>query len=221
MNIYRELLYNNIEGFLSNAFPVIRAIYSDANWHAMVRDFFARHKSRSPYFLDIAQEFLDYLQHEREPRAQDPAGLLELAHYEWAELALSVADETIDISHIDPNGDLLDGHPVISDLAWPLVYHFPVHEMGPDNLPEAAPAQPTYLVVYRNRNDEIRFIALNPVTARLLDLLLQDETLTGRQAIERIIDEMEHGNPGVVMQGGSEALAGLQARGIILGAAIS
>lgn len=221
MNIYRELLYNNIEGFLSNAFPVIRAIDSDANWHAMVRDFFARHKSRSPYFLDIAQEFLDYLQHEREPRAQDPAGLLELAHYEWAELALSVADETIDMSHIDPNGDLLDGHPVISDLAWPLVYHFPVHEMGPDNLPEAAPAQPTYLVVYRNRNDEIRFIALNPVTARLLDLLLQDETLTGRQAIERIIDEMEHGNPGVVMQGGSEALAGLQARGIILGAAIS
>jgi uncharacterized protein len=219
MKIYRELLYNNVEGFLCNGFPVIRSIYSDANWHAMVRDFFARHKSRSPYFLEIAQEFLDYLQHEREPHAEDPAGLLELAHYEWVELALSVADESIDMSHIDPNGDLLDGHPVLSDLAWPLVYSYPVHEMGPDCLPETAPAQPTFLVVYRNRNDDIKFMALNPVTARLLDLLLQDETISGRRAIEQIITEMEHRNPELVLQGGSEALAELQAHGIILGTA--
>jgi hypothetical protein len=219
MKIYRELLYNNIEGFLGNGFPVIRSIYNDTNWHAMVRDFFARHKSRSPYFLDIAQEFLDYLQHEREHHAEDPAGLLELAHYEWVELALAIADETIDISHIDPNGDLLDGHPVLSDLAWPLVYSYPVHEMGPDHLPESAPAQPTYLVVYRNRNDEVKFMALNPVTARLLDLLLQDETMTGRQAIEQIIIETGHIHPEVVMKGGSDALEELRAHGIILGTA--
>jgi uncharacterized protein len=219
MKIYRELLYNNVEGFLGNGFPVIRSIYSDTNWHSMVRDFFARHKSRSPYFLEIAQEFLDYLQHEREPHAEDPPGLLELAHYEWVELALSVADESINMSHIDPNGDLLEGHPVLSDLAWPLVYSYPVHEMGPNYLPETAPAQPTYLVVYRNRNDEIKFMALNTVTARLLDLLLQDETISGRTAIEQIITEMQHSNPEIVLQGGSEALAELQAYGIILGTA--
>jgi uncharacterized protein len=217
MKIYRELLYNNVEGFLSNGFPVIRSIYSDTNWHAMVHEFFARHKSRTPYFLEISQEFLDYLQHEREPRAEDPPGLLELAHYEWAELALSVADESIDMSHIDANGDLLDGHPVLSNLAWPLVYSFPVHTMGPDYLPEMAPDHPTYLIVYRNRNDEVKFMLLNPVTARLLDLLLQDETLNGRQAIERIISETGHSNPELVMQGGSVALSELQARGIILG----
>jgi hypothetical protein len=219
MKIYRELLYNNVEGFLGNGFPVIRSIYSDTNWHSMVRDFFARHKSRSPYFLEIAQEFLDYLQHEREPHAEDPPGLLELAHYEWVELALSVADESINMSHIDPNGDLLEGHPVLSDLAWPLVYSYPVHEMGPNYLPETAPARPTYLVVYRNRNDEIKFMALNTVTARLLDLLLQDETISGRTAIEQIITEMQHSNPEIVLQGGSEALAELQAYGIILGTA--
>ena len=219
MKIYRELLYNNVEGFLGDGFPVIRSIYGDTNWHAMVRDFFARHKSRSPYFLEISQEFLDYLQHEREPHAEDPPGLIELAHYEWVELALSVADESIDLSRIDPNGDLLDGHPLLSSLAWPLVYRFPVHEMGPDSLPETAPAQPTYLIVYRNRSDEVKFMALNPETARLLDLLLQDETMTGRQAIQQIITEMEHSNPDVVLQGGSEALAELQVHGIILGTA--
>lgn len=220
LNIYRELLYNNVEGFISSGFPVIRSIYKDDDWHAMVRDFFARHKSRTPYFLEISQEFLDYLQHEREPRAEDPAGLLELAHYEWVELALSVSDESIDITDIDPNGDLLDGHPVLSALAWPLAYSFPVHKMGPDYLPETAPLQPTYLLVYRNRNDEVKFMALNPVTARLLDLLQQDDTLSGRQAIERIINEIRHNNPDIVMQGGSAALAELQQAGIILGVSI-
>ena len=42
MKIYRELLYNNIEGFISSGFPVIREIYSDENWHKMVRDFFCQ-----------------------------------------------------------------------------------------------------------------------------------------------------------------------------------
>ena len=171
MGIYRELFYNNIEGFIAGGFPVIRSIYSEKNWHKMVREFFAHHKSKTPYFLEISQEFLDYLQNERELQAEDPAGLLELAHYEWVELALHVSDETIDRQSIEPNGNLLEGHPVLSALAWPLAYQFPVHKMCPDYLPEKAPEQPTYLIVYRNRNDEVKFMELNPVTARLINLL--------------------------------------------------
>jgi len=61
MGIYRELFYNNVESFIASGFPVIRKIYNDENWHAMVRDFFARHQSKTPYFLEISQEFIDYL----------------------------------------------------------------------------------------------------------------------------------------------------------------
>jgi len=220
MGIYRDLLYNNIEGFISGGFPVIRSIYSDADWEKMIRDFFANHISKTPYFLEISQEFLAYLQDEREPRAEDPAGLLELAHYEWVELALHVSDETIEMDHIEPNGDLLDGHPVLSTLAWPLAYQFPVHKMGPDYLPEEAPEQPTYLVVYRNRNDEVKFMELNPITARLINLLQEDESLSGRAAIEQITQEMNHPNPEVVHEGGLAALRELQKHGIILGTRI-
>ena len=39
----------------------------------MVRDFVHRHQSLSPYFLEISQEFLRYLEAERIPLAQDPA----------------------------------------------------------------------------------------------------------------------------------------------------
>ena len=217
MGIYRDLLYNNIEGFIASGFPVIREIYSDENWHDMVRDFFSRHKSLSPYFLEISQEFIDYLQNERTPHEEDPAGLIELAHYEWVELALHVSDETIHMDDIDANGDLLAQRPVLSPLAWPLVYQFPVHTMGPDKLPDDIPPQPTYLVVYRNRNDEVHFLETNPVTARLIGLLQENATYTGDDAITDIIKEINHPNPDVVKQGGLNALLELQQYGIILG----
>jgi hypothetical protein len=217
IGIYRDLLYNNVEGFISGSFPVIRSIYSDDNWHRMVRDFFAHHKSHTPYFLEISQEFMSYLQDERKPQPEDPAGLLELAHYEWVELALSVSDETIDMNMIDPNGDLLAAHPVLSPVAWALAYQYPVHRMGPDNLPEQPPEQPTYLVVYRNRNDKVKFMEINPVTARLVNLLQENQTLSGQHALEQITQEMNHPNPDVVIQGGLSALQELQSYGIILG----
>lgn len=217
MGVYRDLLYNNIEGFLSSGFPVIRSIYNDDSWHRMVRDFFANHQSKSPYFLEISQEFLAYLENERKPQPEDPAGLLELAHYEWVELALNVSDETIDMDNTEPNGDLLNEHPVLSPVAWPLEYQFPVHKMGPDNLPIQIPEQPTHLVVYRNRNDEVKFMEIKPVTARLLHLLQENENISGQQALQQIAEEMNHPNPDVVMQGGLSALQELQQHGIILG----
>ncbi|PCI05048.1 MAG: DUF2063 domain-containing protein [Gammaproteobacteria bacterium] len=217
MAIYRDLFYNNIEGFISSGFPIIREIYNDENWHKMVRDFFANHRSQSPYFLEISQEFMAYLENERQPHDEDPAGLLELAHYEWVELALHVSDETIDMDNIDANGNLLTKCPVFSPVAWPLVYQFPVHTMGPDNLPTEAPEQPTYLVVYRNRNDQVRFLEINPVTARLISLLQENPSYTGNDAIKHIAKEMNHPNPEVVHQGGTAALEELQEHGIILG----
>ena len=196
---------------------MIKSIYSHDDWHKMIRDFFARHESSTPYFLEISQEFLAYLENEREPQPEDPGGLKELAHYEWVELALSIADIDIDMNNIEPNADLLQGHPVLSPLAWPLAYQFPVQRMCSDFLPAELPEQMTYLVVYRNRNDEVKFMEINPVTARLLNLLQENQTLTGQQAIEQITEEMQHPNPDVVMQGGLAALQELQGSGIILG----
>jgi hypothetical protein len=217
MKIYRELLYNNIESFISSGFPVIRSIYSDENWHKMVRDFFAQHQSKTPYFLEISQEFIDYLQNERQLQDTDPAGLIELAHYEWVELALHISDESISMEQVDANGDLLKQIPVFSPVAWALTYQFPVHTMGPDNLPTEAPAQASHLVVYRNRNDQVKFLEINPVTARLINLLQENSELTGLDAIKHICEEMQHPNPEVVKQGGLAALQELQQYGIILG----
>lgn len=218
MAIYRELFYNNVENFLSGTFPVLRRLHDDAHWHAMARAFFAAHRSHSPLFLDIPREFLTWLREERTPHPDDRPFLYELAHYEWVELALSIAEESIDRDDVDPDGDLLETPPVLSPLAWHLTYAFPVHRIGPDFQPDAPGTQPTHLVVYRGRDDEVGFLEINPVTKRLLELLEADEGKTGRQLLQRIADEMSHPRPEVVIEGGRGILENLRERAIVAGA---
>jgi hypothetical protein len=217
MEIYRDLFYSNIEGFIAGGFPVLRRLYADADWEFMVRDFFARHENHSPYFVEISQEFLKYLQHEHTPRACDPPFLLELAHYEWVELALSISTAMIDMEGVDPNAELLNGHPLLSPLAWLLIYRWPVHMISREHRPATAPHEPTYLIVYRDRRDEIRFVTINAVTARLLQLLEQLPGLSGMAALQQIAVEMNHPDPAVVINGGRRALEQLKSQGIILG----
>jgi len=217
MAIYRELFYNNVEGFLSNTFPVLRAIYDDSRWHAMVRDYFSHHQSQTPLFLEIPREFLAWLEGTRSTQQGDPPFLYELAHYEWVELALSVSEESCEHENIDPQGDLLAGIPVLSALAWHLSYRFPVHEISPDNQPTRPGDSATHLVVYRDRNDDMGFMLINPVSKRLLELVDADNNESGEQLLNRIAQEMSHPQPGVVVNGGAEILKELAARDIILG----
>lgn len=217
MKIYRELFYNNIEGFIANTYPVLRRILPDDRWHAMMRDYFAQHISHTPLFPEMPREFLKYLEHERIPQPDDPPFLLELAHYEWVELALSLLDEKIDATEIDAQGDLLDGIPVISPLAWALSYRFPVHKIGPDFQPSEAGGMQTHLIVYRDADFDVRFIEINPVTARLLQLFSGEDAVSGRAALQQVAAELNHPQPGIVIQGGMELLNDLRRRQVILG----
>ncbi len=217
MAIYRNLFYNNIEGFLPSGFPVLRKLSSDAGWHRMVRDFFAHHQSRSPYFAEISQEFLKYLQNERVPEPEDPPFLIELAHYEWVELALSVSEDEPDRSAVDAQGDLLAGRPALSPLAWLLSYEYPVHKIGPDFRPDKPGAQPTYLLAYRDAQDTLGFMELNPVTARLVALIEESSERTGRELLDQIARELKHPQPEQVIQGGARTLEQLRKVGVVLG----
>jgi uncharacterized protein len=216
MRIYAELFYNNVQGFLANAFPVLRRITPDKRWHALVRDFFARHESHEPLFHKIAGEFLKYLEKERGAVRGDWPFLRELAHYEWAELALSVADVELTPQLADPNGDLLERAPVVSPLAWSLTYTFPVHRISPEFRPKQPGPQPTHLIVYRNRQDEVKFMEANAVTARLLELM-QRRRAPGRTHLLRIARELKHPEPRAVVAQGAAILAGLRERDIVLG----
>jgi hypothetical protein len=217
MAIYRDLFYNNVEGFIANTFPVLRSLLDDTAWHALVREYFSSHRAQTPYFLEIPREFLAWLESERTPREDDLPFLQELAHYEWVELALSISEENVDPDGIDRDGDLLEAVPLLSPLAWHFTYAYPVHRIAPGNIPDAPGEQTTCLVIHRDRKHEVGFLEINPVTKRLLELVGAANGQTGRQVLEQIAAEMNHPDPAVVIEGGTGILGQLHEKDIIPG----
>lgn len=217
VGIYRDLLYRNVEGFMANAFPVVRRLLDDESWHAMIRHYFATHQARTALFPRMPQEFLQYLAEERDVPCDLPF-LAELAHYEWLEAEVALDTRELGDVTIDPAYGLLDGCPVPNPVLRAHAYRWPVHRIAPDFVPDAPPDEPTYLVVYRDRDDAAGFMELNAVSARLLDLVLSGSGASGRALLERIASELGHPDPGVVVEGGRDILASFAARGILLGA---
>jgi len=217
MAIYRDVLYRNIEGFIANGFPVLRSLTPDDVWHRRVRRFFADHRCRTPYFARVVEEFLDWLANERGDHPDDPPFILELAHYEWVELDLEISEADRELPPVDHNGDLYDGVPVRSPLTRHLAYRYPVHRIGPDFQPREPDPQPSYLAVYRDRQDQVHFLEINATTYRLLELLQENPGWRGRDALSAIADELQHPRPELVLQHGRELLHDLRRRNILIG----
>ncbi len=218
MKIYNDLIYNNIEDFISGGFPVLHSLYRAEDWHRLVRGFVSNYRCHSPYFLEISQEFLNYLMQDYQLLPVDPPYLLELAHYEWVELALDVATEEPEFEELQAECDLLAGVPQLSPLVWSLQYRFPVHLIGPGNEPDVAPEEATYLVVYRNSDEEVKFLESNSATARLLELLENnDESRSGRELLEQLAGEMNADSLTPVVEFGARMLQQFLQLGIVLG----
>lgn len=217
MAIYRDLFFNNVCNFLSSNFPVLKTLYDEADWVELCRDFFRTHRCHTPIFAEIPREFLKYLQDVRQARESDPAFLLELAHYEWVELALSLDEAEPDKLDLDPEGNLMEGVPVLSPLAWPLSYRFPVHRIRKDFQPQTAPDKATHLLVWRRRDFEIKFMLLNEFSLLLMQRLKEDAGLTGLQLLTEIASATRHPKPEAVIEGGQALLNELRVKQVILG----
>jgi len=213
MMMYRELFFNNIEGFLSGNFPVLRTILNDVDWVALVQDFFAKHPCKTPHFSRIPEEFLDYLQNERD-NSKDLPFVLELAHYEWVEMALSIAKDDLTTYGLDSN-NLLKQNISLSPLAWPLAYQYPVHKIAPAFMPLEAPEQATFLIVYRNKDDDVNFIEITPITYRLLEIIQEQEQVLTEDCLKQIAQESNHPDPEVIIMGGLKILRELADKRII------
>jgi hypothetical protein len=210
--IYRELFINGIDSLLAGNFPVIRKTLSDEAWRALVRGFYADHRCRTPLFTEVGREFVQFL----EGRDGVPPWLHELAHYEWVELALQVSDEPLP-PHA-PDGDLLEGIPVLSPLAWALAYCWPVNRIGPGFRPDAMPATPTLLLVRRDTAGDIHFSQLSPLVFRLFQLL-GDEVSNGRDAIAALAGESGATDIRAFQAEGEAMLQRLHGEGVVLGTA--
>lgn len=219
MAIYRDLFFNNLKSLLSNMFPVLKKLHSPEDWSGMIRQFMVVHRAKTPYFLQLPQEFLAFLEDEYAMTDADFPFLLELAHYEYTELALSISEAENDLTGIDTEGDLLAQVPIKSVLAWTLAYQYPVHRISSDFQPDAPGESPTYLAVYRDKDDKVGFLELNPLTAGLLDAIENNvEDATGEALLRELAKQARFPDMNAFIQHGLTALQEMRQLDIVIGA---
>lgn len=213
MAVYNELLFNNICGFVDSCFPLCHALLGSPRWRRLCRTFYRDWPSHTPWFREIPGEFVRYL-NEYAIAQPLPVWLADLAHYEWAELAVDVMDAPLP-AH-DPQGDMMAQPVQLNPARVDVVSAWPVHRIGPDwQPPKSRPAQPTCLVVFRDAQQEVQFVEINAVTARVLSVL--GEGLTGQQAFAQLASEMAHPDPQALQGFGQALLTRLREQGILLG----
>jgi hypothetical protein len=222
MQIYRELFFNNVVGFLGDYFPVLIAILGEERWKLLVRDYYRDHVSHTPLFPEMVTEFLQYLAEERaggersDPEP-DPPFMHELALYEWIKSGLKLADDDAADELIDPAGDLLDARPVVSGVAWGLSFTYAVDQISKTEQPEGPADEPLHFLIYRNGDDKVIWSRLNAVSARLFALLDDESPITGRAALERIVGELRHPSPDKVVENGLQIMEQWRELGVIRG----
>lgn len=215
MAIYRDLFFNNVEGFLSSGFPVLKSLYSETHWQVLVRAFFSEHDCHSPYFLDIAGQFIEYLSEQYSPKPSDPIFMLELAHYEWVELDVSVVFEAQDERSLSATA--ITSQPLfLAKTARNLSYQFAVQHISVDHQPTAPSEQPNYFVVYRDNNDEIQFLATNGMTALLLGIIESADGITFNNVCEQIAQQVPQFSREQLHQGALVTLTAMAERGVIV-----
>ncbi len=193
---YQELFFNNIESFFTQIFPVCSDILGKARWLEILREYMIKHDAHTPLFHELGQEFLQFLDSEFEPQADDPPFLLELAHYEWVELALSVSPE-IDFEGGEKTSatQLSWEHAYqLSPVAWPLAYEWPVHRLSAHCQPKQKPEEASTLLVYRYLDqgdavdsvpqETVEFIELAPLLYQFLMAL--ESASSAQEAFESV-----------------------------------
>lgn len=211
--LYRQLFIGNLNSLLGGSFPVIRATLGDTRWRVLVHAFYADYRCQTPLFTELAGEFVSYLEAGAGDALGLPSWLAELAHYEWTESTLLLSD-SCEPAH-NPEGDLLEGVPLLSTLAWPLAYCWPVCDIGPNHLPTTAPNEPTLILVQRRADHRVHFSRLAPLAYALL-ASLQTREVSGREHLASLAEAVGASFDQILPQG-QVLLENLRVQGVLLG----
>ncbi|BBH45880.1 DUF2063 domain-containing protein [Pseudomonas sp. KU43P] len=206
--VYRQLFFGNLQSMLAGSFPVLRACLGPEQWRALIEDFYAHHRCQTPLFTELAGELVDYLH----ARADPPGWVAELAHYEWIETVLLLSDAC------DPEdettADVLNDVPMLSGLAIPLAYAWPVSQIGPGRIPPEVPQAPTRVLAYRGADLKVHFSRLAPLAHALL-VSLQEQRCSGRDHLAALAQRAGVEETQIEPQGRA-LLNALRAQGVVI-----
>jgi len=209
VQVYRRLFFNNVRALLSGNFPVATAILGD-DFERLLRRFYAAGAAHTPRFTELGRSLIDYLESMPELWQSQWPYLLELMDYEWLELELMLAPDqplTLIIAESEPLWA------VAAELRL-RGYQYPVHQLRPQFQP-SEPTGPYFLLLYREPAGAVRFMALNPLSACLLDALQGQPASRESALIEALLQLFPHLERALLEAGVKAQLSQWQERGIV------
>jgi hypothetical protein len=165
---YRRLVYNVVDDMLQNAYPLTRALLSDAEWEKAVNDFFTNHPCQSPQVWYMPKEFFQYLAASRHALLDRYFFLEDLLHFEWMEVEVFMMEDRRAepaTTYAPETGKLIlnPEHQLFS-------FQYPVH-LKPAHAITASDKGSYFLVAHRNGEGTVVFTDLSPALAMMLALL--------------------------------------------------
>ncbi|MCR6653505.1 MAG: putative DNA-binding domain-containing protein [Cellvibrionaceae bacterium] len=206
--VYKELLFNNLCGFLDRCFPVTRSLLDESSWRQLNRAFYRDWRCQTPYFSRIPWEFVQYVSSKPNPDAGDWFG--ELLDYEWRELEAEIHKSTVVHTPYPINeGAVLQVNPTLQNLQ----YQWPVHQISNSFIP--AEPTPTFLLVYRRFDHQVQFMEINALTSVLLQIL-QQKPATTDALFESLAELMEGNNQQALRDSGKPLLQDLVEKNAVI-----
>jgi hypothetical protein len=96
-------------------------------------------------------------------------------------------------------------------------YQHAIHQLSDDEQDQTAPqATPTWLLVYRSREHDVRYLLLTELAWHILTLVIEEEKPLG-EAVRGGAERMGVPLTEAVLKGAAELLADLADRGVLLG----
>ena len=167
LNVYIRLIRNNIHSFIDRCYTETLQYLDSGEWGRLKEGFIRDARAQTPYFQEIAGEFLQYCQ--SLPLSDD---LLALMDFEHTRLLAEVAQTDSQASLADSD----DLAYTLSPAAFVRRYQYDVT----DELQEAE----TAVLVWRDKEDDVMYQALDDFDALLLETLADTPTsLNGLQTM--------------------------------------
>jgi hypothetical protein len=216
LEVYRYAVRHNVERFMADNFPRVRAALTADVWDDLVDCYLRDHPAQTAAFPRLPGEFLSFLTGRHAP-ASLPPQVPELAHFEWLENAVACDEQTVPVHGFDRKGDLLE-HPVFINPVHRLAsYRYAVHAAPPEALASAESVRETHLVVFRDAVHQLHVLELNAVTRTLFERLRDGPEMPVRQVLTELAQALGHSAPDMVLSGGLEILERMRHRGLVLG----
>ena len=167
LNVYIRLIRNNIHSFIDRCYIETPQYLDSGEWGRLKEGFIRDARAQTPYFQEIAGEFLQYCQ--SLPLSDD---LLALMDFEHTQLLAEVAQTDSQT----PPADSDDLAYTLSPAAFVRRYHYDVTD--------ELQAIETAVLVWRNSEDDVMYQTLDDFDALLLETLADTPaSLNGLQAM--------------------------------------